>query len=315
MTERPGQNESIPRSSILDPRSSISPIAGSYASRVRPPVLEESLLPGRWRRGAGKRSGATIGQTQNAGVAGIAWAATMRAAALHQSERGRSDGAGPIILHAADLRFRRRRQPAGCLLLFLVDTSGSMAAWRRMRQTKAAILALLVQAYQHRDRVALLAFRGNAADLVLPPTHGLAKPKQALEDLPTGGLTPLALGLAAARRFIVRQQRGQRQQPIWTVLLTDGRANVPMTSGDPWEDAVVQARWLAECDSEFLLVDTETGWPRFGRAGQLAHALGTACLPLERVLGRSLDRRAARFSPGGLNPAARPVTCGWEAAS
>jgi magnesium chelatase subunit D len=145
----------------------------------------------------------------------------------------------------------------------------------------------------------LLAFRGNDAELVLPPTHGLAKPKQALEDLPTGGLTPLAHGLAAARRFIVRQRRGQRQQPIWTVLLTDGRANVPMTSGDPWEDAVVQARGLAGCDSEFLLVDTETGWPRFGRAEQLAHVLGADCVSLEEVLGRPLSRTA------GLNPAAR----------
>jgi magnesium chelatase subunit D len=197
-----------------------------------------------------------------------------------------------MIIHAGDLCFWRRREPAGCLLLFVVDVSGSMTAWRRMRQTKAAILALLHQAYQHRDRVALLAFRGQGAELVLPPAHGLAKARQLLQALPAGGTTPLAHGLRAARRIIQRQQRCRPRTPIWTVLLTDGRSNVPIAGGtDPWQDAVVQARLLAAPRTKCLVIDTETGWPRLGRAAELADALDADWVSLEDVLGPPLPCR------------------------
>jgi magnesium chelatase subunit D len=156
-----------------------------------------------------------------------------------------------------------------------------------MRQTKAAILALLVQAYQRRDRVALLAFRETSAELVLPPAHGLAAARRALEDLPVGGATPLAEGLATACRFLRKQQRCQPRQPTWTVLLTDGRANVAQ-AGEPWADALRQAGALAGCTTECLVVDTETGWPRFGKASELARVLGAPCLSVEEVLGRPL---------------------------
>jgi magnesium chelatase subunit D len=201
--------------------------------------------------------------------------------------------AGPAEqrLRGEDLRGWPRRGPAGCLLLFIIDASGSMAAWQRMRRTKAAVLALLVQAYQRRDRVALLAFHGRGSELVLPPSRGLVAARQALEDLPVGGATPLADGLAATCRFVRRQQRRQPRQPIWTVLLTDGRANVPSVTADPWQDALARARALAACGTDCLVVDTETGWPRFGRAHQLARALDAACLPLEEVLGRPLADR------------------------
>jgi magnesium chelatase subunit D len=222
----------------------------------------------------------------------LAWAATLRAAALHQSARGRTADSGRLVLRGSDLRTWPRRGPAGCLLLFVVDASGSMAAWRRMRQTKAAVLALLVQAYQRRDRVALLAFRGAGAELVLPPARGLHFARRALEDLAVGGTTPLAHGLAAARRLIHGQLRRRPRQPIWTVVLTDGRANVATTAGlDPWSDALRHARLLRAAGADCLVVDTETGWPRFGRAGELADILGAPCLPLERVLGRRLPDR------------------------
>jgi magnesium chelatase subunit D len=217
----------------------------------------------------------------------LSWSATLRAAALRQVDQSRAGHR----LRAEDLRGWPRRGPVGCLLLFVVDASGSMAAWQRMRRTKAAVLALLTQAYQRRDRVALLAFRGEAAELVLPPSRGLAAARQALEDLPVGGTTPLAGGLAAACRFVRRQQRLQPRQPIWTVVLTDGRANVPSVTANPWRDARAQARALAACGTDCLVVDTETGWPRFGRAVQLARVLDAACLPLEEVLGRPLTDR------------------------
>jgi magnesium chelatase subunit D len=110
--------------------------------------------------------------------------------------------------------------------------------------------------------------------------------------LAVGGTTPLAHGLAAARRLIHGQLRRRPRQPIWTVVLTDGRANVATTAGlDPWSDALRHARLLRAAGADCLVVDTETGWPRFGRAGELADILGAPCLPLERVLGRRLPDR------------------------
>jgi magnesium chelatase subunit D len=217
----------------------------------------------------------------------LAWAATLRAAAPYQRDRPGVSGEF-LRLRVPDLRGRPRRGPAGCLLLFVVDASGSMAAWRRMRQTKAAVLALLVQAYRRRDRVALLAFRGVGAELVLPPARGLGAAREALERLPVGGTTPLAHGLAAACRLVRAQRRRQPRLPVWAVVLTDGRANVPAASADPWRDALGQARALAACATECLVVDTETGRPRRGRAAELARTLGARCLPLEGVLGRPL---------------------------
>jgi magnesium chelatase subunit D len=172
--------------------------------------------------------------------------------------------------------------------LFVIDGSGSMAAWKRMRQTKSAVLALLVGAYQRRDRIALLVFRGTSAELVLPPTRGLRLARRVLEELAVGGTTPLAHGLAAAGRLICEQQRRQTRQPIWTILLTDGRANVPTGQGDPWSDALTQARLLRSRGGEFLVVDTETGWPRFHKAAELARVLGAVCHSVEEVLGQPL---------------------------
>lgn len=275
-----------------DSSFSISPSSGLFAPRPRPEatLLDRAQVIGRWRKGESERRGPARGQRRQASLTGaeLAWAATIRAAALHQGERGRAANDGRLVLHAGDVHIRSRRGPGGCLLFFVVDASGSMAAWQRMRQTKAAVLALLVRAYQHRDQVVLLAFRGRGTELVLPPARGLAAARQALEALPAGGTTPLAHGLASAGRFIRGQQRRQPGRPIWTVLLTDGRTNVALGSGDPWRDALGQAQVLAHFGNAMLVVDTETSWPRFGRAHDLAIALGADCLALEEVLGRPL---------------------------
>jgi magnesium chelatase subunit D len=253
--------------------------AGLFAPRVRPGTQHLSRSPeeGRWRKGARRTRGPASGpaRAHRPGWA-LSWAATLRAAALRQGE-------GDV--RGEDLRGRPRRAPAGCLLLLVVDASGSMAAWRRMRQTKAAALALLAQAYRHRDRVALLAFRGAGAELVLPPGRDLFTARKALEELAVGGTTPLAHGLQAVQRFVRRHQRRQPRQPVWAVVLTDGRTNVAHTSADPWQDALSQARALAGCGVGSLVVDTETGWPRFGRAAALAEAMGARCLAVEGVLG------------------------------
>ncbi len=260
---------------------------GLYATHARPSerTLAQATADGRWRDGRVQQRGPVAGSVRayRAGD-GLAWSATLRAAALN---RGAGAEGGPIQLRAGDLRGRRRRGPAGCLLLFVLDTSGSMGAWQRMRRTKAAVLALLVQGYQRRDRVALLAFHGCGADLVLPPARGLTRARAALERLPVGGPTPLAEGLNAARRLLQRERRPG--EPAWVVVLTDGRTNVAQGAGDPWHDALASARALRGCAGEILVVDTETGWPRFGRAAGLAQALGGKCADLDAVLVRPVS--------------------------
>jgi magnesium chelatase subunit D len=269
------------------PALQVFPIAGLFAPRVRPDggLIARSTVPGRWRKGEAKQRGPSGGRMQvfERGCL-LSWAGTLRAQALRAGKNH--------PLQVADLRGWRRGGPGGCLLLFVIDASGSMAAWQRMRQTKAAVLALLTQAYQRRDRVALLTFRGPGAELVLPPARGLGPARQALEALPVGGTTPLADGLAAACRLVRGEQRRQPRLPVWTVLLTDGRTNVARDGADPWRDALSHARALVACETDVLVVDTETGRPRFGRAAELAAVMGAVCLPLEEVLSRPLpDRR------------------------
>ena len=183
------------------------------------------------------------------------------------------------------------RGPGGCLLLFVVDASGSMAARQRMRQTKSAVLSLLTQAYERRDQIALLAFRGKGTELLLSPTRALRLARRAVERLPVGGTTPLALGLTEARRLACRQRRRQPRQPIWLILLTDGRANVGLGGGDPWANALTAGRALVMEGLHSVVIDTEIGWPRFGRAAELAGTMRAPCIPLNEVLGRPWPER------------------------
>jgi magnesium chelatase subunit D len=176
----------------------------------------------------------------------------------------------------------------------VIDASGSMAAWQRMRRTKAAAVALLHQAYQRRDRVAIVTFHGTGSEFVLPPVRGLHLARAALENLAVGGATPLAHGLAAVARMVRTEKRRRPGQPIWVVVMTDGRANAAMNGGDPWTDALTQASTLASCGADCLVVDTETGWPRFARAAELAEVMGARYVAADDVLGRRLADRWTR---------------------
>jgi magnesium chelatase subunit D len=305
-----GERRNAPWSKVQGPRSQAGPetkdqgqgtrdrsidgSAGLFAARIEPAaqLFNRANAVGHRRHGATDQNRTSNGParplTQTASR--IAWAATVRAAAPHQYERGRnSDG---IILLAQDLHAWPKNGPAGCLRLFLIDTSGSMAAWRRMRQTKAAVLALLAQAYRQRDRVAMLACHDDTTELVLPPSRDLNRARAVLEELPAGGTTPLAHGLCSAGRLIARERRRQPRQPVWTVILTDGRNNVAFSAGaDAEADLHCQARALARLRAEFVVVDTETGSSRFGRAAELAALLSATCVTVEDVLGRPLPER------------------------
>ncbi|MCS6849780.1 MAG: VWA domain-containing protein [Gemmataceae bacterium] len=260
----------------------VFPSDGTFPATHRPPkgLFRTAGTPGRWpgvapgRLGCGAARPAQLGSRRGS----IAWADTLRAAGRRQPAR--SDR---LSIGAEDLRIRPALGPAGCLVLFVVDASGSMAAWQRMRRTKSAILSLLAEGYRRRDRVSILAFRGDRVEQVLPPRRGLGLASQALEALPVGGTTPLADGLAAAANLLRRQRRCQPRQPSWVVVLTDGRANISRHA-DPWADALTEAARLARYATALLVIDTETGWPRWGRAAQLAVALGADYAPLDAVL-------------------------------
>ncbi|SFO98175.1 magnesium chelatase subunit D [Amycolatopsis arida] len=218
--------------------------------------------------------------------------ATVWAAAPHQRARGHR-GAGLTVL-PGDVRYARREGREGNLVLFCVDASGSMGARARMREVKAAVLSLLLDAYQRRDKVGLVTFRAAGAELALPPTISVEAAAARLEHLPTGGRTPLAEGLLRAAEVLrVEAIRDPRRRPL-LVVVTDGRA----TSGrDPLGRAHVAADLLAGTGASAVVVDCESGRMRLGLAAELAARLGAEHLPLGEVaadaLAHEVKRRAA----------------------
>jgi magnesium chelatase subunit D len=181
----------------------------------------------------------------------------------------------------ADLRFKLRAAPVGRLTLFVVDASGSMAARKRMALAKGAILRLLLRAYQTREEVALLAFRGASAEVLLPPTSSVHLASARLRQLPTGGRTPLAHALRAAAHLLhqASQRRATRRQRL--VLISDGRANVSLaTGGDAYADALAEAAALKIKKTQSVIIDTEDGPVHLHRAAALASALGASYLHL-----------------------------------
>ena len=225
-------------------------------------------------------AGHPVGSRQGGGKVGdVALAATVRAAAPHQRARGRA-GTG-LEVRPHDLRQHVREGREGNLILFLVDASGSMAARSRMSAVKGAVLSLLTDAYQRRDKVALISFRGEGARVLLPPTSSVELAASRLQDLPTGGRTPLAAGVEKAAEVLKREHlRDEERRPL-LVVLTDGR---PTAGSDP----MVAAARLRGLGPASFVVDTEEGYVRLGMAGELAGALGARLLRLEELRADSL---------------------------
>ncbi len=209
---------------------------------------------------------------------------TLRAAApwqpLRRREALKASGAQPrILIRKDDFRITRFKQRSETTTIFVVDASGS-AALHRLAEAKGAVELLLADCYIRRDQVALIAFRGNIAELLLPPTRSLARAKRSLAGLPGGGGTPLAAGLDAA--FVLADLIRRKGQTPTVILLTDGRANIARdgAQGRPRaeEDAISAARQLRAAGITAVLVDTS---PRPGPAGaQLASEMGARYLPL-----------------------------------
>ncbi|TXS45575.1 putative cobaltochelatase [Streptomyces sp. uw30] len=259
-------------------------------------------VPGIGEGAAGRRSrartehGRTTGARRPRGaLTKLHLAATVQAAAPHQRARGRS-GRG-LVVRRDDLRQAVREGREGNLVLFVVDASGSMAARQRMSAVKGAVLSLLLDAYQRRDKVGLVTFRGSAADVALPPTSSVDTAAARLESLPTGGRTPLAAGLLKAHEVLRVERLRDPARRALVVLVTDGRA----TGGpEPVVLAGRAARLFAAEEVACVVVDCESGPVRLGLAGQLAGELGGTAVTLDELradsiagLVKDVQRRAA----------------------
>ncbi|MER5444072.1 putative cobaltochelatase [Streptomyces sp. NPDC002764] len=273
------------------------------AVRAAEPFRTKVLsVPGIGEGAAGRRSrartehGRTTGARRPRGtLTKLHLAATVQAAAPHQRARGRS---GPgLVVRRDDLRQATREGREGNLVLFVVDASGSMAARQRMSAVKGAVLSLLLDAYQRRDKVGLVTFRGSAAEVALPPTSSVDAAAARLESLPTGGRTPLAAGLLKAHDVLrVERLRDPARRPL-VVVVTDGRA----TGGpEPVALAGRAARLFAADGVACVVVDCESGPVRLGLAGQLAGELGGTAVTLDELradsiagLVKDVQRRAA----------------------
>ncbi|MFC9164548.1 putative cobaltochelatase [Streptomyces fungicidicus] len=259
-------------------------------------------VPGLGEGAAGRRSrartehGRTTGARRPRGaLTKLHLAATVRAAAPHQRARGRS---GPgLVVRRDDLRQATREGREGNLVLFVVDASGSMAARQRMGAVKGAVLSLLLDAYQRRDKVGLVTFRGSAAEVALPPTSSVDAAAARLESLPTGGRTPLAAGLLRAHEVLRVERLRDPARRALVVVVTDGRA----TGGpEPVALASRAARLFAAEQVASVVVDCESGPVRLGLAGRLADELGGTAVTLDELradsiagLVKDVQRRAA----------------------
>jgi magnesium chelatase subunit D len=212
-------------------------------------------------------------------------------ATLHHSlmRTGGLSAAGRLDVTSEDFHQKVKAGRQGSLMLFVVDASGSMAALQRMEMVKATVLSLLRDAYERRDEVGVIAFRGVKAELLLSPTRSVDTAEKQLRDLPTGGRTPLAHALQVATDVLNRNSGASRPEPL-LIVVSDGKANVALDgTGDAWQQSLEYAQSFGRKGIAALVLDTEVGFVRMGRAAELAAALGAQCLSLEEFSAETLS--------------------------
>nr|WP_221935416.1 VWA domain-containing protein [Janibacter cremeus] len=253
---------------------------------------------------SGRRSPALTPRGRTVGVhpAGIepAGAPVHLTATLRASAARRAGGLGPARVTGTDLRHAVTRGREANLVLLAVDASGSMAARKRMSEVKTAVLSLLLDAYQRRDRVGLITFRGAGAEVALPPTSSVDAAAARLAEMPHGGRTPLAEGLSEVARVVARERVRDRNQRALVVIVTDGRATAG-THALARAQRIADAWGTAASAMETVVVDCESGRFRMGLAADLAGRMGAEHIPLEQVAASGLveivtDRTSPRRS-------------------
>ena len=211
----------------------------------------------------------------------LAFDATLRAAAPHQRERDRTRVA--LALEPQDLHKKVRVRRSANLVLFVVDASWSMAVSERMQATKGAIMSLLTDAYQRRDRVGLVVFQKNDARLVLPPTNSVDLAQKALADIPVGGKTPLSAGLSLTYQIVTQELRTHPDVMPLVIILTDGAGNVSMTGLPPQEEAHRIADRMRESHVRSIVINMEHAAFDQGLTARLATHLGGPCYTLSEL--------------------------------
>lgn len=244
-----------------------------------------------FRQGSGRRSKTKSG-TSKGRYAGftqsplphqqdLALDATLRAAAPYQKVRDHDLCA--VALQDSDLRYKVRENHVGATIVFVVDASGSMGAQKRMKETKEAILSMLLDSYQKRDKIGLVAFRREGAQTLLDITASVDLAQKQLQALPTGGRTPLAAGLYQAWQLLrVRKLKDPDMLPM-VVLVTDGRANRPLWTDDPVEDALKAAQLLHRDGVYSVVIDTEKDFISLHIAKQVADAMHATYYKVEEL--------------------------------
>ena len=212
--------------------------------------------------------------------------ATIRRAVLFQ--RFREKGELAIAIEKSDMRAKIREKKTGASILFVVDASGSMRAKHRLQALKTAVLSMLKEAYEKRDRIGIISFRGNKSEVILPITHSHYLAYKRLKELPFGGRTPLASALEQAR-FVLQAEKSRNPNALqMVILISDGRSNVPIYTEDALGDSISAAKELSREPAQFLVLDCEEARFRLGLAKQLSEALQGEYVKLEQITANEI---------------------------
>jgi magnesium chelatase subunit D len=237
-----------------------------------------------------KRGRYIMARPANGKYSDIAFDATLRAAAPHQVNREEQRKEVAFAIQKQDLQRKVRVRRAANLVLFVVDASWSMAVAERMAATKGAILSLLTDAYQRRDRVGLVVFQKDRANLVLPPTNSVQLAQRALADIPVGGKTPLSAGLYLAAEVFRREKNLHPDVMPLMMLLTDGAGNVSIGDSSPQAEAHELADQIARDDVRSVVINMEHAAFDQGLANALAEHLKAPCYTLAELKAENLYR-------------------------
>jgi len=218
----------------------------------------------------------------------VAFDATFRAAAPYQKQRTEQRKRVAFAIQKGDLQRKVRVKKTANLVLFLVDASWSMAVAERMNATKGAILSLLTDAYQRRDRVGLIVFQKDRSTLILPPTNSVQLAQRALADIPVGGKTPLSAGLLMAADILRQEKYTHPDVEPLLIVLTDGAGNVSMGSAPPQEEAYHFAEQIAKENIRSIVINMEHAAFDQGLAKALADHLEAPCYTLSELKAENL---------------------------